>query len=189
MPTPSIKITTTPGFDGIVITQYLQPVFAHTVIGMNIFKDFVAGITDIIGGHSKSYEKTLQNINEDVLQKLSEKALKLGANCIVGLRIENDQISSGGKSMLMVSATGTAAIAGFSEIEETIEHSVEELQPQVVNEIEQAALSKEELDKATRLGITMKDGLFCYGVYKYSKLDDAIDYAELQSKKSKQQFI
>jgi uncharacterized protein YbjQ (UPF0145 family) len=86
MSTPNIKITTTPGFDGVVITRYLQPVFAHTVIGMNIFKDFIAGITDIIGGHSKTYENTLQNINEDVLQKLSEKALKLGANCIVGLR-------------------------------------------------------------------------------------------------------
>jgi len=111
----NIKVTTTSTFDNIDITEYLEPVSAHVVIGMNAFKDFFSGFTDVFGGNSNIYENTLSSMSQQVIGKLRKKANSIGANCIVGLRIDNDEISAQGKSMMMVTATGTAAIAKFSE--------------------------------------------------------------------------
>jgi uncharacterized protein YbjQ (UPF0145 family) len=83
------KITTTERFENTEIIEYLSPVIAHVVIGMNVFKDFMTALTDIVGGNSDTYENSLENINNEVLNKLKQKAINLGANCILNLRIEN----------------------------------------------------------------------------------------------------
>lgn len=111
----NIKVTTTSSFDNIDITEYLEPITAHVVIGMNVFKDFFSGFTDTFGGNSNIYENTLVSMNQQVVSKLKKKASSKGANCIVGLRIDNDEISAQGKSMMMVTATGTPAVADFPE--------------------------------------------------------------------------
>ena len=110
-----IKVTTTSKFENAVIIEYLEPITAHIVVGMNIFKDFFGGITDIFGGNSNSYESTLTSINENVINLLRKKAYSFGANSIVGLKIDNDEIGAKGKSMMMVTATGTAVITKFPE--------------------------------------------------------------------------
>lgn len=108
-------VTTTSNLDEIKIKEYLHPVSAHVVVGMNLFKDFMTGITDAFGGKSSTYEKTLESINDEVIYKLQNKAIQLGANCILGLKIDNSEISAQGKSMLMVTAVGTAAVADIHE--------------------------------------------------------------------------
>lgn len=110
----NVKVTTTSGFDDVKIEKYLEPVTAHVVVGMNLFKDFFAGLTDIFGGKSKTYQNTLSSINEEVINELRKKAYSLGGNCILSLKIDNDEVSAQGKSMMMVSAIGTVAIANFS---------------------------------------------------------------------------
>lgn len=110
-----IKVTTTSKFENAEIIEYLEPISAHIVVGMNVFKDFLGGITDIFGGNSSSYENTLASINENVINLLRNKAYSFGANSIVGLKIDNDEIGAKGKSMMMVTATGTAVITKFSE--------------------------------------------------------------------------
>lgn len=109
----NVKVTTTTGFDDIKIIEYLEPITAHVVVGMNFFKDFLSGFTDFFGGKSSSYQDTLSSINEEVINKLRKKAYSIGANCVVGLKIDNDEISAQGKSMMMVTAMGTAARANF----------------------------------------------------------------------------
>ncbi|WP_298289035.1 YbjQ family protein [uncultured Lutibacter sp.] len=110
-----IKVTTTSGFENVEIIEYLEPISAHIVVGMNIFKDFFGGITDIFGGNSSTYENTLASINQSVINQLRKKAYSTGANSVVGLKIDNDEIGAKGKSMMMVTATGTAVIAKFPE--------------------------------------------------------------------------
>ena len=110
----NIKVTTTSSFDGVEIEEYLEPITAHVVVGMNFFKDFLSGLTDIFGGNSTSYQNTLSGINNEVINELRKKAFSIGANCILGLKIDNDEISAQGKSMMMVTALGTAAKARFS---------------------------------------------------------------------------
>ena len=112
-----VKVTTTQGFDGVKIVKYFGPITAHVTIGMNIFKDLSSAITDFWGGRSKAYQNTLQEINNEAIIELRHKAWDLGANCVVGLKVDTDEIAAQGKSMLMVTAVGTAAIADFKSKE------------------------------------------------------------------------
>lgn len=113
----NVKVTTTSNFGNAEIEEYLEPITAHIVVGMNLFKDFLSSFSDIFGGKSKSYQNTLASINDEVVNELRKKANSVGGNCILGLKIDNDEISSQGKSMMMVTATGTVAKAKFSNNE------------------------------------------------------------------------
>jgi uncharacterized protein YbjQ (UPF0145 family) len=52
-------ITTTSVLEGKVIKEYKGLVAGETIIGANIVKDFFAQITDVVGGRSATYEKTI----------------------------------------------------------------------------------------------------------------------------------
>lgn len=98
-------VSTTPSIEGRQIVEYLGIVTGETVIGANIFRDFMAGIRDIVGGRSSSYEEVLKEAKDTALREITEDAARLGANAIVGINIDYETI---GQSMLMVSVSGTA---------------------------------------------------------------------------------
>jgi uncharacterized protein YbjQ (UPF0145 family) len=100
-------VTTTNSIEGRQIQQYIGIVSAETIIGANIFKDLFAGIRDIVGGRSGTYERVIQEAKTSALQELTMKAQGMGANAIVGVDLDFETVGSGG-SMLMVVATGTA---------------------------------------------------------------------------------
>ncbi|MFN4314817.1 MAG: YbjQ family protein [Chitinophagaceae bacterium] len=100
-------ITTTNNVEGRPVQQYLGIVNAQSIIGANIFKDFMAGLRDVFGGRSKTYERVLEQAKEDALAELGQKAQAMGANAILGVDLDFETIGSGG-SMLMVIASGTA---------------------------------------------------------------------------------
>lgn len=100
-------ITTTNVIEGSPVQQYLGVINAQSIIGANIFKDFLGGLRDVFGGRSKTYEKVLEQAKEDALRELAEKAQQLGANAIVGVDLDFETVGGSG-SMLMVIATGTA---------------------------------------------------------------------------------
>lgn len=100
-------ITTTSSVDGRPIQEYLGVINAQSIIGANIFKDIFAGLRDVFGGRSKTYERVLEEAKEHALRELAEKAQALGANGIVGVDLDFETIGGGG-SMLMVIASGTA---------------------------------------------------------------------------------
>lgn len=101
-------ITTTNVIEGRPVQEYLGIVNAQSIIGANIFKDFLGGLRDVFGGRSKTYEKVIEQAKEDALRELAEKAQELGANAIVGVDLDFETIGGSG-SMLMVIASGTAA--------------------------------------------------------------------------------
>jgi len=76
-----------------------------------VFRDLFAGIRDIVGGRSGSYEKSLRQAREIAFRELEEEALKLGADAVVGVDIDYEVIGERG-SMMMVSASGTAVTLG-----------------------------------------------------------------------------
>lgn len=100
-------ITTTPNIEGYKILEYKGLVTGETIIGANFIKDLFAGIRDIVGGRSKSYEKVLQEGKETSIQEMMQRAQELGANAIVGIDIDYETVGQGG-SMLMVACSGTA---------------------------------------------------------------------------------
>jgi uncharacterized protein YbjQ (UPF0145 family) len=100
-------ITTTSVIEGRPVQQYLGVINAQSIIGANIFKDFLGGLRDVFGGRSKTYERVLEEAKEDALRELSQKAQTMGANAILGVDLDFETVGGSG-SMLMVIATGTA---------------------------------------------------------------------------------
>lgn len=101
-------ISTTHSCEGRQIIDYLGVVTAHVVAGTGIFSDIVASFSDIFGGRSKSYQNQISSIYTEVINQLKSKAQLLGANGLIGLKIDIDEISGKAKQMFMVTATGTA---------------------------------------------------------------------------------
>lgn len=100
-------VTTTPSVEGKQITNYLGVVTGETIIGANFLKDFMAGIRDIIGGRSESYERVLREAKDSALAEMQQRAQQMGANAVVGIDLDYETIGANG-SMLMVTASGTA---------------------------------------------------------------------------------
>ena len=100
-------VTTTPTIQGRNISEYRGIVTGEAIIGANIFKDFFAGIRDIVGGRSAAYEAELRNARELALREMSEAAEQKGGNAVVGVDLDYEVVGQGG-SMLMVTASGTA---------------------------------------------------------------------------------
>lgn len=99
-------ITTTPSVEGKTIREYKGIVVGEAILGANIFRDVFAQITDIVGGRSGAYEKSLQEARETALGELEERAAMKGANAVVGVDLDYEVVNN----MLMVSASGTAVI-------------------------------------------------------------------------------
>ena len=102
-------ISTTPQIEGHTIRAYKGVVTGETIIGANFVKDFFAGIRDIIGGRSGSYEKVLIEAKDTSLAEMQQRATELGANAIVGVDIDYETIGQN-NSMLMVATSGTAVV-------------------------------------------------------------------------------
>jgi len=98
-------ITTTATLQDRKIRKYIGVVTGEAILGANIFKDFFAGIRDIVGGRSAAYEKELRRAKEIAMEEMQIEARRLGANAIIGVDLDYETV---GKSMLMVSASGTA---------------------------------------------------------------------------------
>lgn len=137
----NILISTTNSIENAEITQYLDLISSHIVIGTNIFADFGASVTDFFGGNSKIYQDKLANIYNQVINDISNKAFKCGANAIIGLKIDFDEISGKGKSMFMVTAIGTPVKINKNDV---IKNNV---QTNVIENITCEELNKEVLKR------------------------------------------
>jgi uncharacterized protein YbjQ (UPF0145 family) len=100
-------LSTTPQLEGKPIKDYRGIVTGEAIVGANIFKDFFAGIRDIVGGRSAAYEQELQKAREIAFSEIEAAAQKVGANAVVGVDIDYEVVGQNG-SMLMVSVSGTA---------------------------------------------------------------------------------
>ena len=101
-------VTTTDQVEGKRVTSYLGIVSGEAVVGTNIFRDMMAGIRDIVGGRAGGYEQELRQAKEAALLEMQDEARRLGADAVVGVDLDYEHLGGGSKSMLMVTANGTA---------------------------------------------------------------------------------
>lgn len=104
----SILLSSTSSLEGLKIEKYIDFISAQVVAGTGLFSDIVASFTDVFGGSSGEYEKQLDRLNMKAIDSLKVKARRLGANAVIGLRIDYDEISGKGMMMFMATASGTA---------------------------------------------------------------------------------
>jgi uncharacterized protein YbjQ (UPF0145 family) len=104
-------VSTTSVIEGRPVKDYLGVVTGEVIVGANIFKDLFAGIRDIVGGRSGSYESTLRDARATALEELQAEAKALGADAVIGVDLDYETLGQGG-TMLMVTASGTAVELG-----------------------------------------------------------------------------
>ncbi len=102
-------ITTTNTIEGRRITDYRGVVTGEAIMGANVFKDLFAGIRDLVGGRSATYERELQRARDIAFRELQERASAMGGNAVVGVDLDYEVLGAG-NGMLMVSASGTAVV-------------------------------------------------------------------------------
>ena len=102
-------VTTTPSVEGKRIIEYKGIVFGEVVAGVDVIKDFAAGISNFFGGRSGSYEGELIQARESAIAEMRQRASEIGANAIVGVDVDYEVLGQG-NNMLMVIASGTAVI-------------------------------------------------------------------------------
>ena len=81
-------VTNTPTVEGLKIVKYCGIVTGEAILGANVFKDLFAGIRDIVGGRSATYERELQRARDIALGELEERAGRMGANAVVGVDLD-----------------------------------------------------------------------------------------------------
>ena len=98
-------VTTTPSIEGKSIKEYIGVVTGEAIMGANIFRDFFASITDIVGGRSAAYEKELGKARKVAMDEMIQQAKDEGGQAVVGVDLDYEVIRDG---MLMVTVAGTA---------------------------------------------------------------------------------
>lgn len=103
-----LLLTTTSTLEGKHIKQYLGIVSGEAILGANIVRDFMAGISDIVGGRTAAYEKSLREAKDIALREMVDAARAMGANGVIAIDLDYENVGQG--SMMMVTACGTAII-------------------------------------------------------------------------------
>jgi uncharacterized protein YbjQ (UPF0145 family) len=100
-------VTTTNSIEGRRIVAYHGIVSGETIYGANIFRDFFAGIRDIVGGRAGSYERLLRDGRDKAIEEMTNEARAKGANAVIGMDLDYGALGSN-ESRLMITAAGTA---------------------------------------------------------------------------------
>lgn len=103
----SLIFSTTSSLETHYIRKYLGIVSGETILGANIISDFFAGVTDIVGGRSGTYEDYLREARQSALATVGQRAIGIKANAVIGVKFDYETIRG---SMLMVTCTGTAVV-------------------------------------------------------------------------------
>ena len=104
-------VVTASTLQGKDVKQYLGLVSGEAILGANIFKDFFAGIRDLVGGRSAAYEGELRKAKQLAISEMIQEAQTMGANAVIAVDLDYETISvSHGGGMLMVTASGTAVV-------------------------------------------------------------------------------
>ncbi|MBS0646407.1 MAG: YbjQ family protein [Verrucomicrobia bacterium] len=181
-----ILVTTTSSIDGLKVKQYLKPISAHIVAGTNLFSDFFASFSDVFGGRSQTYQKQLTSLYNEAIERLRTAAYEIGANCIIGLHVDMDEISGKGKSMFMLTAMGTAVIIDDSNRDKVLQNSEEKFENVSIDKIKLLQKKREIIEKANAGNLNLEDDVWSFitnnqvsEVYDYvvSRLERAISYS------------
>ena len=103
-------ITTIQDVPGMEIVEYRGLATGEVVAGINVVKDIGAGLRNLFGGRIKGYEEEIVQARDEALKELEARAAEMGANAVIGVRIDFDALGSNGNNMLLVTVTGTAVV-------------------------------------------------------------------------------
>ncbi len=152
-------ITVTNNIEGCTIERYISTICSNIVIGTNIFSDISASITDFFGGMSATYKRKLELIYNSAKKELYEKAQSLGANAIIGFKMDFDEVSGKSKSMFMVSVSGTACYVNYKDKIMNVKVEKDSVSKEILyKEMKRRAIIS-EINKTSEIRSSFKDFL------------------------------
>ena len=98
-------ICTTDGVAGRNVTQVIGLVRGSTVRSKHIGTDIVASLKSLVGGEMTGYSSLMAGAREQALDRMVSDARAMGADAIVGFRMETSTIMAGASEIV---AYGTA---------------------------------------------------------------------------------
>ncbi len=106
-------LTTGDRVDGYSVTRYISLVSTEAVMGIDVVREMVGKITDVMGGRAKGYEREIRTGKSLVVKDLIKIAEEMRADAVIGVRFDVDYLGGGGgPAMMMVSVFGTAVTLG-----------------------------------------------------------------------------
>lgn len=105
MENTKLLITTTAFFTGYEITEMIGICRGSTVRARNVGRDFMAGLKNLVGGEIEEYTKLLAQSREQAYQRMTDDAIRMGADAIINVKFMTSQVMQGAAEML---AYGTA---------------------------------------------------------------------------------
>jgi uncharacterized protein YbjQ (UPF0145 family) len=69
-------------------------VAGSTVISVDYFKRFLAGLRGFFGGRVRSYESLLDRARRESILRMKEEAAKLGCDAVINVRLESSNIAA-----------------------------------------------------------------------------------------------
>ena len=102
-----IIIVTTPTVPGYHVKNVVSVVTGLTARTRGMGGKFVAGVQSMFGGEVSAFTSEIEKARGEAMERMKEKARKLGANAIIGLDIETSDVLQG---TVLISATGTAVV-------------------------------------------------------------------------------
>ncbi len=104
---PHPMITTAFQLDGFVVRQNIGVVRGLTVRSRNVFGTIGGSLQTLVGGDISMFTELCEKAREHAFVLMSQHAAQLGANAIIGMRYDANEVMSGVTEVL---AYGTAVI-------------------------------------------------------------------------------
>lgn len=101
-------VLTTEASSNLPVDRRLGIVTAEVVVGINIIKDVMAGVRNVVGGRTLSVQRALKDIKQEALDEITQSAASMGADAVVGMNFSYNDIGNTGSTMLMLVVSGTA---------------------------------------------------------------------------------
>ena len=107
MATSDLVLATTESVPGYRVKKVLGVVSGSVVRARHIGRDLLAVLRNIAGGEIKEYTELLAQARDEAIKRMIEKAKKMGANGVIGVRFATTTVTSGAAEILVY---GTAVV-------------------------------------------------------------------------------
>ncbi|HXZ29410.1 MAG TPA: YbjQ family protein [Terriglobales bacterium] len=104
---PHDMVTTAFELDGYRVLRNLGIVRGITVRSRSVVGSFAAGLQTLVGGNITIYTELCEKSREEAFELLLQHAAALGANAVVGMRYDANEVMQGVTEVL---AYGTAVV-------------------------------------------------------------------------------
>ncbi len=102
----TVLVATTSFIPEYKIERYLGVAFGATVRSRGVGGDCMAGCSSTCGGEVAAYTQMSIDARNQAIQRMITDAVRLGANAVIALKFDSDQIGQGGNNSTV--AYGTA---------------------------------------------------------------------------------